>query len=168
MAIIAACSLNLQINWFLNRISYHKSIPQKEFTELISRNKGRFCSCRDIVVTCHWCYYPSIEAGLNPWVRESQLAHTFLCTTSNRADGLIDKLFSNEEWRTLVKRILARLEKISSSRFPEEGFLVAHDASAERVMRDVLIRLDYRVKTIDANGDLRLMCFTRMNQTREQ
>lgn len=168
MAIIAACSLNLQINWFLNRISYHKSIPQKEFTELISRNKGRFCSCRDIVVTCHWCYYPSIEAGLNPWVRESQLAHTFLCTTSNRADGLTDKLFSNEEWRTLVKRILARLEKISSARFPEEGFLVAHDASAERVMRDVLIRLDYRVKTIDANGDLRLMCFTRMNQTREQ
>ena len=168
IAAIAVYSLNMQINWFLKSISYRESLPEKEFTELISRNQERFRFCRDIVITRYWFYYPSIEAGLNPWVRESQFADTFLRTTVNRADEAIDKLFSKKEWRTVAKRGLARLEKIPSVRFPDEGFLLAHDSNAETAMRDVFTRLNYGVKTVDANGNLRLMYFTRMDLVKEQ
>lgn len=168
VAAIAVCMAFQQIDWFSKSIAFRKSIPRKEFSELISRNKEGFRSCKDIVVTRYWCYYPSIEAGLRPWVRESQLADTFLRTTVNRAEGMIDKMFSKEEWRTAAKRILARLEKISSARFPDEGFLFAHDAKAETVMRDVFTRLNYRVKAVDINGDLRLMRFDRNALGEEQ
>jgi hypothetical protein len=83
-----------------------------------------------------------------------------LRTTVNRADGAIDKVFKDEKWREVAKKILFRVEKISSARFPGKGFIFAHDSRSEVVMRDVLRRLNYIVEAVDAHGDLRLLRFS--------
>ena len=150
-----------EVVWFANHAERPYVESQRAFQAFANRNKSRLQAGEDVVLTSMWYYYPAVKLGLRPWMREPSFRNQFLRTTEMQIENALATRIGDPVLREKVRKAIARLEKITSVRFPEGGYLMAHDEDAARALGEVLERLGYGVSEVDRQDPFILLRFDR-------
>lgn len=152
----------IQVDWFYKtaKVNQPYRAQQAEFVAFMKRNSSEFKAKDDLVSMANWFYYPTIQIGMRPWIKDINGLRGCLHSTEGRMDGLLNEKIKDADLRQCLANLMARFERVHP-KLPKDGFLFSHDVKILPKAIEVFKELGYSIEIVDQDGDFTLHKFSR-------